>query len=226
MLLRRIGLCGEATRAPPEAWQTAGRAALAARHAPAGASSKAKNPSFLTICLSPRIPVLIAHRIPTLFATRHPFFCPLTVPETLWHKSSRTSETRQSACRDQRVGLDGPPPLPWRYPGSSLPQTNLRSTFGRMVLAIGRAKIQPLGNNADGFTLLAGDRTGISFTNGLAEHRALASQILAQRVRRRRGRRGWGRALCPWTPVAGAVSPNTTGTAGAPRYFRSQDTRF
>ena len=41
-----------------------------------------------------------------------------------------------------------------------------------------RAKLQPLGAGKDGFTLLAADRTGISFTNGLVEHRALASQIL------------------------------------------------
>jgi hypothetical protein len=30
----------------------------------------------------------------------------------------------------------------------------------------------------------------------------------------------------PWTPVAGAVSPYTTSTTGAPRYFRSQGVRF
>ncbi len=41
-----------------------------------------------------------------------------------------------------------------------------------------RVKLAPLGEQKDGFTPLAGERTGINFTNGLPESRALASQIL------------------------------------------------
>src|SRR5262249_22766456 len=41
-----------------------------------------------------------------------------------------------------------------------------------------RAKLDPVGRGKDGFTLLAGNETGILFTNSLSEERTLASQIL------------------------------------------------
>ena len=41
-----------------------------------------------------------------------------------------------------------------------------------------RAKLEPFGTGKDGFTLLAGEQTGVLFTNYLSDQRALSSQIL------------------------------------------------